>query len=141
MYVGYHVSNCDLHQEMTGSQTAKGKSNLGDDLEFCSECEQRSVRFNQSEGSMVCLQCGLVTMDRMIKNENEFRNFENSDQTQNRLASAMTPDQINKMSTELTWRSKQKHRYDDNRTDKVLRSMPPSERKTIVLEARIAEEK
>ena len=86
---------------MTGGQTAKAKLNLGDDPEICSECEQRSVRFNQSEGTMVCLECGLVAMDRMIKNENEFRNFENSDQTQNRLASAMTPDQINKMGTEL----------------------------------------
>lgn len=104
-----------------------------DDVDqVCTECGLRSMRIKQSEGILVCMECGVVERERMINfGQNEVKNFgsENGAQNMQRVGASMRLDDINKMGTELSWGPTQKQRGGYSNMDPDNRNKHAQERR------------
>ena len=102
------------NKDTSGSSNKSEQVRHEDDVDqVCSECGLRAMRIKQSEGILVCMECGVVERDRMINfGQNEVRNFdsETSNANMQRVGGAMRLDEINRMGTELSWAPNQKQK-------------------------------
>ena len=62
----------------------------------CEDCRKSEFTMNRAEGTIVCINCGLVKASRLIDETSEWRNFsnENSDgagNTRNRVGGKLNP--------------------------------------------------